>query len=947
VKFQAMPVAQAIGVSGATAASAVTHSVPMMARESIAVALSFLAFFVAFFSPVLFDFRLLAVGDATIQYLPMLLSPASLWNSYQYAGHPAFADPQSLIFSPLRFLGGDYNAAVVSVYVLAATSAYCLVRHLTGLRMAGALAGIVYGSAGAIMAHLGHLTIIYSAAWTPLIVWAVAVSKERASIVAMMAGAVAIGLSILGGHPQIFVYGLMVSGAYALYIVASAPAPHRRELTLRYAVLFGAGLAISCIQLMPLAEAGARSVREGYSFEAFTSFSLSPHELLLFVFPRMMGGIGMGYFGRWGVTELTTYCGISTIMLAIAAFTARRREREIWFWLAVLLLAVAYALGPWTPLSRIAYHLPGLGRFRAPARTAFVSTLALAVMAGFGYRALVERRLRGVRRARMWGRIFAFFAFAVLFLYLLYPRLVPRASGYGVHLPDMYANPGVLVAFASIALSAACIAVLAHKDSRVAACALALVLAVDLASFGWFAEWRYGASKTILSTDKRWQDFAAEVKDSARRVLFVNGINSKAVPVIPNANLVYRLPSASAYGPLILKNYADAMGMNVLGAVDSFDLLKERLQLAGAAWLIGGDEIERPLRIGGDCTSAQPRGRVKLRFPSPVRATQLEIVSNLACSTQLEQGTAVVRIDVRDTSGHHENRYLVAGKDTAEWAIDRPDVAATIRHRRPATFETFLAAGFNGEWFGTNVDLGNTVPPSDVTELTFDWLVSPGPAMAVRSIDLVDSRTGSRRRVSFDDLLWGDLDAAEDRSLPGNTWVRRVRGVRTQAWIVGDTLPVSDAQAVEVIRRGRLPDGGVFDPYATALVSNQDGDGRQGTGVLNAEARVLQWEDGLVRIDVQSSRNAFLVVAQTFYPGWTATVDGVATPIEQTNLAFQGLSVPAGRHTVVMSFMPRSLLLGFAFAFLGVAGLVAYLWVMRRSGRMRKPAKRGLVLASR
>jgi len=87
---------------------------PAVARETGAVAALFLLFFVLYFSPVLFDARLLAVGDATIQYLPMLLSKASLWNSNQYAGHPAFADPQSLIFSPLRLAFGNYNVGTTA-----------------------------------------------------------------------------------------------------------------------------------------------------------------------------------------------------------------------------------------------------------------------------------------------------------------------------------------------------------------------------------------------------------------------------------------------------------------------------------------------------------------------------------------------------------------------------------------------------------------------------------------------------------------------------------------------------------------------------------------------------------------------------------------------------------------------------------------------------------------
>ena len=58
-------------------------------------------------------------------------------------------------------------------------------------------------------------------------------------------------------------------------------------------------------------------------------------------------------------------------------------------------------------------------------------------------------------------------------------------------------------------------------------------------------------------------------------------------------------------------------------------------------------------------------------------------------------------------------------------------------------------------------------------------------------------------------------------------------------------------------------------------------------------------------------------------------------PVLQGNVAFQAVAFPAGRHTVVFSFVPRSLLLGVGVAMAGLGVLVAHLFYAARSRRRR------------
>jgi len=83
---------------------------------------------------------------------------------------------------------------------------------------------------------------------------------------------------------------------------------------------------------------------------------------------------------------------------------------------------------------------------------------------------------------------------------------------------------------------------------------------------------------------------------------------------------------------------------------------------------------------------------------------------------------------------------------------------------------------------------------------------------------------------------------------------------------------------------------------------------------------------------VETDTPALLVLSDTFYPGWRATVDGRPVPIYQTNAALRGVLVPAGAHRVEMHFRPRTLQIGLGLAAAGgLACLI--LWRMDRQRR--------------
>ncbi len=86
----------------------------------------------------------------------------------------------------------------------------------------------------------------------------------------------------------------------------------------------------------------------------------------------------------------------------------------------------------------------------------------------------------------------------------------------------------------------------------------------------------------------------------------------------------------------------------------------------------------------------------------------------------------------------------------------------------------------------------------------------------------------------------------------------------------------------------------------------------------------LNGEPTRVELEVSAPRAGFLVLNDTYFPGWQARVDGVAAPIFRTNFFVRGVVVPAGTRRVVFEYRPLSLALG---ATLSGLGLLLLFWI--------------------
>ena len=92
-------------------------------------------------------------------------------------------------------------------------------------------------------------------------------------------------------------------------------------------------------------------------------------------------------------------------------------------------------------------------------------------------------------------------------------------------------------------------------------------------------------------------------------------------------------------------------------------------------------------------------------------------------------------------------------------------------------------------------------------------------------------------------------------------------------------------------------------------------------------ARVTAYGAHEVVIEASATRPALVVLTDTDYPGWRASVDGSPVPIIRADTLFRAVAIPPGEHVVRFEYAPWSVLAGAAIsviAAVGMTGAVAW-----------------------
>jgi O-antigen/teichoic acid export membrane protein len=363
-----------------------------------------------------------------------------LWNPHLFAGAPFLAAGQHSALYPFSALfyvpplTRAYGLFTVLQLWMAGAFMYLFGRVLRMGSFPALIAGITYQLSAFFLVSVVFTMIIAAATWLPLLLAIIEMMIRKQEdkgagpfvpIVYVVLGALALGLHILAGHPEILVYTLVIMAAYALARLimlwrrTGSWKPALR-LGLWLGLSVGLGIGLGSVQLIPLLELVTRNFREGsVTYADVVGWAYPTRQVLTFFLPDFYGNPAHhGYWDLvskqwvaverifWGIknyVEAGSYVGILPLVLALVAVLPVVRKskstvpaedrRHVWIFAVLAVVSLLFVFG--TPLYAVLYYgLPGIKQLHSPFRWVFPYTLSIAVLAGFG-----ARRLANLRRA--------------------------------------------------------------------------------------------------------------------------------------------------------------------------------------------------------------------------------------------------------------------------------------------------------------------------------------------------------------------------------------------------------------------------------------------------------------------------------------------------------------------------------------------------------------------
>ena len=624
------------------------------------------ALFISFLWPLLALKSSFLLGDYWVQFYPWSHHLATVlkngqlpyWTNLMACGFPLVAEGQVGAYYPIHLIlyrilpfFAAYTWNIPLHMGIGGLGFYWYARRI-GLKNEGSVLSAVifsFSSAyGGCFYTTGTLRVL---SWLPWGLWLLeglrSADKKEAKVFLVLSLGVLASFMWTAGFPQLAFYAI---GYLALSILLD----HRKRMEMIFylAVASVTGILLALPQIFQTLQLAGVSVRSGETVQFAMWGSVPPPAVLSLLFPH------------WGnLLQVSFYMGTLPIFFIGWVLLLKKTPCETkHLWLALIFFFLA--LGKYNPLYSLVVENLSLTGFRNPAKFLFFSVSSLGIVAGSGY----ERYLNGEGDRRRFWKGAVWLAVGAILMPLVAAFLLNLTKDplmeYGRHYAESvyaakidpthdksyyyrfislfverlgqalkYSNPWNLrtVSFVLIFLLLSRFYFKGLISKNGVKWLVALILIVDLFWFGrWMGTGFIGnaASKEMLAEPPRILEPLKQrlhVKE-AKIVEFTASQETEMFP--PNSNMLYDLPHAGGYSPLLIKRYhelvkdfgfSDASLGRRPYSLENWARQRKLLDLLGVGVVLS----EGPLDLPGLELAGNFQGRTIYRNPSALSKLHL------------------------------------------------------------------------------------------------------------------------------------------------------------------------------------------------------------------------------------------------------------------------------------------------------------------------------------
>ena len=834
-----------------------------------------------------------------------------LWNPYSGAGVPHVANMQSLLFFPSAWPIYLFGMTGFTLLVY-----YFIKIYLTGIFTYYYLKSIKMSFYSSMLGAIAFMFVGFNVVWlywpssnvtfilpTSLYIIEKYIQDYKIKIY-LLAQAAITALGIFAGHPETFFHVAVVSYLYFAFrlVIGKISRYEKFEIAKKYVLFTIMGVALGAVQLFPFLEYLFNS--SAWATRISSLYMLDWHASILNLVPEFYGNPSIYYKNPYYVSftnyneSVAGYVGISIVCLAIFALITNYKSSLVKFYLLLSIWAIGVIYG--LPLIfSLTIYLP-LFSNAANTRLLLILGFNAIVLGSIGLNEISEHIGREPERY-----ILNRFLISILIVLLLLFGLDYTNQRF-LNNEQAISTQNISIFFTCTLILATIIIVyilIAHvRNTKLKTIALTSLLILVFAETGihgmlyepvvqgkdFYPDVGINADNDLNRTVSNDMSFSAVRPNASLN----DSLNDRAAYPV-NTQMMYGIYDIRNYDALGIKYYTDLLSVFATGNHRMTELLgvdKRFLDFMGVRWILSSYNLSKYKDIStGNATKIfHIPSKVEQDFISnKVNLSEVQLLFHLPMNRKSDANITIELVETNPKKVVRSASVSAQMITTEQWyhfdfypLIDSLNKKYTIR---------------------VNIDTKST---NDISL----WGNNPS-TIAQGKLYLNGSLTpGSLCLNTYDN----EFNPFELIKIFPTYYLYQNKEAMPRAFVIHEAV-FSDNDSDVLIGLTNSS----FDWKKTVILSGK------GSNIhfpsTDSKVRIYDYKPNDIKIQVMSPQPGFLVLTDTYYPGWNAYINGTKVDIFRANYAFRAIKIDPGNHYIEFKYEPISVYLG------GIISLISLL----------------------